>query len=122
MWADRRWSVVDLYLQFDESRDELTDISGPPYWLAVVNIAVAIVALVCHLPGARAANWIGYVAGAWAVPVLAIVFYGIDRKRSRARSYIPAVVWNRVVNASALSAIAIGFVHAYFASQSSYYG
>ncbi len=114
--------MVDLYLQFDESPDEWADVSGPPTWLAVVNIVVAVVALACHVPGARSANWIGYAAGAWVVPVLAIVFYGIDRKRSRARSYIPAAVWNRIVNVSALSAIAIGFAHAYFASQSSYYG
>lgn len=117
--------MVDLYLAFEnghDNDDEWADVSGPPFWMALVVMAVAVVALACHIPATRSANWVGYAAGAWVVPVLAIVFYAADRKRARSRNYIPAGMWNRVVNVSALSAIGIGFLHAYFASQSSYYG
>lgn len=119
------WRVVDFYVAFEDGRDtddEWSDVNGPPFWVALVVIAVAAVALACHIPATRTANWVGYIAGAWLVPVLAIVFYAADRKRARSRNYIPANMWNRIVNLSALSAIAIGFLHAYFASQSSYYG
>jgi purine-cytosine permease-like protein len=112
--------VVDLYLTFDDD-DDWADMSGPPAWLAIVNLVLVAVALACHIPGSRSANWVGYFTGAWVIPVMAIVFYATDRERSRSRTYIPAGAWNRVVNLSALSAIAVGFFHAYFLAMNSYF-